>query len=198
MAPPARRRGRPAVVDRDRIAAAALQVGPGPLTLTAVAARLGVHHTTLYGHVRDRDDLVAAAADLLAREARWPATGAGWRELLTAWGETFWELAARRPGAAGLIRALPAPPAAVVAQVGRIRAELERQGFTPADALVALDMVADLALDTAAALDGLDRGAQDRAWRDEPGMRGLVAAPRGAYPAKLEIVLDGLAARLTR
>ncbi|GAA1393308.1 hypothetical protein GCM10009613_39640 [Pseudonocardia kongjuensis] len=198
MPPPGRRRGRPAVVDRDRIAVAALEVGPGSLTLTAVAAHLGVHHSTLYGHVRDRDDLLAAAADRLAREADWPRAGTGWRELLTAWGDTFWELAGRRPGAAGLIRSLPAPPAAVVAEVGRVRADLEGHGFAPADALVALDMVADLALDTAAALEGLDRAAQDRAWRDDPGMRGLIAAPRGAYPVKLAIVLDGLAARLPR
>ena len=111
---------------------------------------------------------------------------------------TTWELAGRRPGAAGLIRSLPAPPAAGVAEGGRVRAGLEGHGFAPADARVARDLVADLALDTAAALEGLDRAAQDRAWRDDPGMRGLIAAPRGAYPVKLAIVLDGLAARLPR
>ena len=55
--------GRPARVSRRLIAEAALEVGLSTLTLTSLANRLGVDHSTLYRHVASRDDIVAAHAE---------------------------------------------------------------------------------------------------------------------------------------
>ncbi|OLT09004.1 hypothetical protein BJF78_06620 [Pseudonocardia sp. CNS-139] len=155
-----------------------------------------MHHTTLYGHVTDRADLAAAAADVLAHGAAWPAPDLEWRLLLTAVGETFWEMFERYPGAAELIRSLPAPPEAAVRRFAALRDALVAQGFAADDALLALDIVADLVIDTAAGLERLDRDAQVRAWAAAaPEIAEAVTARRGWYDRKLAIVLDGLAVR---
>ena len=185
-----------------------LALGPRDATLSAVAARLGVHHTTLYGHVRDRADALTAAADLLVAELDRPDPDRPWPALLTAWGEAFWTLCERRPGAARLILGLPAPPAEAVRRFGEVVAALRGQGFTEHDATVAADLVAELALGTAATVADLDRDAQRTAWErpadpageatphPAPVMDALIGHPRGAYPDKLRIVLAGLATLL--
>lgn len=190
-----RRPGRPAVVDRARIAAAALELGLDSVTLPALAAHLGVHHSTLYGHVADRADVDIAVGELLARSVPWPDGADDWHELLTAYGQVIWALCERHPGAAELIQSLPAPPAEVVDRFTRLRARLVELGLDAHDAAVALDLVADLALDTAASLRRLDRAVQSRAWAGAPEMVEAVGSRRGWYDHKLAIVLDGLAAR---
>ncbi len=59
---PAPRRGRPAVTSREQILAAARRIiereGWRRLTLRRLSAELGVGTTTLYHHVRDREDLL--------------------------------------------------------------------------------------------------------------------------------------------
>ncbi|MFD4948407.1 TetR/AcrR family transcriptional regulator C-terminal domain-containing protein [Streptomyces sp. NPDC058239] len=60
--PGARRRGRPARIDQDRIVAAARLVAPEDLTMQAVADHLGVHRKALHYHVRDREGLLELLA----------------------------------------------------------------------------------------------------------------------------------------
>jgi AcrR family transcriptional regulator len=63
------KRGRPAVLDEDRIVAAALRVvdreGFDRLTVRGLAADLGVAPASLYGHVLDKDALVDLVIDEL-------------------------------------------------------------------------------------------------------------------------------------
>lgn len=71
-ASPARRVGRPARVDREQIAQAAADIGLSELTMRAVADRLGVSVTSLYYHVRDREELRNLAADRTAAKHQVP------------------------------------------------------------------------------------------------------------------------------
>ena len=64
--------GRPARVSRRSIAEAALEVGLSTLTLTSLAHRLGVDHSTLYRHVASRDDIVLLACDTAIARMDWP------------------------------------------------------------------------------------------------------------------------------
>jgi TetR/AcrR family tetracycline transcriptional repressor len=61
-----RTRGRPPVVDRERIITAARGLDPETLTMQALADELGIPRKTLHYHVGDRDELLRlAAVDLL-------------------------------------------------------------------------------------------------------------------------------------
>lgn len=85
-----RGRGRPARIDRDRIVQAALELESTgePLSMKAVADRLGVQRPNLYHHVGDREALVALVAAARIEQAldeSWmPAPDAGWRDWLLA------------------------------------------------------------------------------------------------------------------
>ena len=69
---PRRERGRPRLVDRDAVIAAVIAIGFEDLTLTSLAARLGVQHPTLYRHIRGREDAVLAAIDSVVESVDWP------------------------------------------------------------------------------------------------------------------------------
>ncbi len=106
--PEARRRGRPPRINRERIVEAAFELGIENLTMAAVAERLGVSHQSLYGWVRDRDELVDLVSDQLIAGLRLP-TAAGpndWRTTLRCLADGLRSIAVRNPGfsAASLIR----------------------------------------------------------------------------------------------
>jgi AcrR family transcriptional regulator len=74
-------------LSRERIAATALELvdreGLGALSMRRLAQEMGTGTMTLYGYVRDKDDLLDAVIDAAAAES--PAWGAGegpWRERL--------------------------------------------------------------------------------------------------------------------
>jgi AcrR family transcriptional regulator len=70
-----RRRGRPPRISRDDIVDAACELGIENLTMAAVAERLGVTHQSLYGWVRDRDELIDLVSDRLIRQPTPPTGG---------------------------------------------------------------------------------------------------------------------------
>ncbi len=83
---PRRPRGRPRVLSRDQVAAAALALvdehGLRALSMQRVATQLGVPTMTLYGYVSGKEDLLDAVLDTAVSEAL-PAVPAGpWRDAL--------------------------------------------------------------------------------------------------------------------
>lgn len=62
---PRRGRGRPAVLSRDRIVAAALESNLDTLTVRELAAKLGVRHGALYHWVADRDELLDLVSEVI-------------------------------------------------------------------------------------------------------------------------------------
>jgi len=59
---PRPRRGRPRLVDRDRIIAAAKTLDPSTLTMQALAEAMGVDRKTLHYHVENRESLLRLTA----------------------------------------------------------------------------------------------------------------------------------------
>ncbi len=85
---PTRAVGRPALIDSQAIFNAALAIGLDQFTMKAVADRLGVGISTLYQHVKNRDEVVRLAA-LRQALTRTPPEDSGqhWAELAVAYAE---------------------------------------------------------------------------------------------------------------
>lgn len=190
-------------LSREMVAEAALGVGFENLTVTAVAARIGVSHPALYRHVTSRADLVAAAVDRLFAAAAWPAPASGWRHLLEAEAWARWGLFRDHPGLATAIRGLTRTPAEVDRRSGVVAGCLMHRGFAADDAIIATTLVCALPLDqmTRPALPataGEDVGSGLTGW-PVPAPGRLATRSPGTDPGewfrqKLAVLLDGIAA----
>lgn len=213
------RPGRPPRLSRDAIAAAALAVGLDKVTVAAVARRLGTDHSSLYRHVRDRRDMIVAAADLAIGALRQPSRTTDWRVLVERAAAAVWTLYETHPGLANVIRELDATPPAGVRAFSATVARLEALGFRRDDAVLILDSVMDMTIDCAigwARLRGSppgDRGAGDsmlQSWVEVSGetpalaaqiegmARVIAGSPRRWWRRKLDLILDGAEALLAR
>lgn len=126
-----------------------LQVGFERLTVEAVAAQLGVRHSSLYKHVRSRDDLVVLAAEAIVEGLAAPAFDAPWLTLLEQEAWVIWDMLEHHPGLALEMVVQSAPPPAAIARGEAVEAALCAAGLTPEDATLAADVVYDLAFDVA-------------------------------------------------
>lgn len=103
------RRGRPAVLSRRRLVTVAARMDPATLTMSAVAAELGVGPSALYRWVSDREGLLDLVSDSMAQRIL-PAgepTADTWREWLTEWAHNVRREFAEVPGFA--LRVLTGP-----------------------------------------------------------------------------------------
>src|SRR5213596_4220283 len=84
------RRGRPPTFTRDELIAAARRLGPDAVSLPALAAELGVARTSIYWHIRDRDEIGELVLGAIIEEgdtAQWaPASGRSWDEVMASTG----------------------------------------------------------------------------------------------------------------
>ena len=144
-----RRVGRPPRISREAIIDAVLDLGLDGVTTSAVAARLGVDQSTLYGHVKNREDMLDAAADAAIGRSSWPQPGAGtWREHLLACADALWELFSTTPGLAVHLRTMTSvPPALTVRAAATIR-HLIGYGFEMPLAALAVDTIGDIVADS--------------------------------------------------
>jgi AcrR family transcriptional regulator len=101
---PERPRGRPPSTSRAAVIEAALalaeQEGFASLNVRAVAARLGVSHMTLYGHVRDKQELLEQVVDAVLAQVELPAAAADPLGDLEELGHRLRATLLRFPGAA--------------------------------------------------------------------------------------------------
>jgi AcrR family transcriptional regulator len=147
---PGRRVGRPARVDRDQIAQAAAELGLSGLTMRAVAERLGVSTTSLYYHVRDRDELRNLVAERTTASHRLPVpAGQHWTRWLAEWADYSRAAFVSEPGLLehylnGTLRL-----GLILANLDVVVAHLERQGFATAEAVDAYALVSWCALGAA-------------------------------------------------
>jgi AcrR family transcriptional regulator len=96
-----RRRGRPALISREQIVDAALEVGIKDLTMSAVAERLGSTPQAFYRWVTDRDELIALVADALVERVEAPPdNGRPWREWLAELASNIRDVLQQAPGLA--------------------------------------------------------------------------------------------------
>jgi len=116
---------------RDRIVEAAIAIldadGPDGLTMRRLAERLGAGPTTLYWHVRTKDDVLDLSLDEIFGEVPLPGPGewrAGVRALLIGWREVM----VRHPWAPALLgRPMLGPN--VLTRAEFLQATLVRGGF---------------------------------------------------------------------
>jgi AcrR family transcriptional regulator len=208
--------GRPPAVDGEAIARVVLSVGFSDLTFATVAARLGVGQATLYRHAPNRDELVRLGLDLALRTEEWPDLTGHWRPLLERWSIASWRAWERHPGAV-IEAARGIYPPSIVALSDGVAAALVAQGFTASAAVLAVDLVFDLAADSrrgvesydapAPAGDGEMRRQIERQWHAPQApdasaevraemLRAIQGDPFDWFRRKLAVVLAGIAVEL--
>jgi len=104
------------------------------LSMRALATELGCGTMSLYSHVRNRDDLVAAiVGELLERSGILAVTASeftGWQQLITASLHAYRDLAVDYPGSFELLALAPYDVAPVVEHLERLVVALRRAGVT--------------------------------------------------------------------
>lgn len=153
--------GRPARISRDDIADAALEIGLHEATVKSIAGRLGVDHSSLYRHVKGRDDIVFAAADRAIATLDWERETEDWRDYIHAAAEAVWELYTSNPGLAEAIRMMERTPPAGIRAFSRSCRHLEMQGFGTEEAALIMDSVMDMTNDSASMWERLRRESSD-------------------------------------
>lgn len=210
--------GRPARISRADVAEAALAIGLDKVTLTEIGKKLGVDHSSLYRHVKGRDDVLLAASDLAIEKLEWEIETDDWRAYLEAAAEAVWDLYIRYPGLAGAIRSLAfTPPAGIRAFVTACQ-RLEEYGFSAEDAALVMDSVMDMTSDSsmtwqrlATSEDGNTIGEKLRqSWADQMPkdaaearhimlMQVVIAGnPQDWWQRKLALLLNGAAVLLAK
>lgn len=128
---PRRPPGRPARTSLDALVTAALELGLDTFTLVAVAERVGVAESTVYGYVPTREALWSMAAARVFGELDVEADAAGWEEYVDLVAERTVALARRHPGLQEYLYAGPYEPStiatyeALIARVHRFVPELD-------------------------------------------------------------------------
>ncbi|SCF31198.1 TetR/AcrR family transcriptional regulator C-terminal domain-containing protein [Micromonospora mirobrigensis] len=215
------RRHRP-LLDRPAIVAAAGALadagGLDAVTLRGVAARLDVLPMRLYRHLDSRDDLLDLLADATCGEIALPAAGVGdWRARLRALAAATVLVARRHPWYVSLLGSRPPYGPHGLAYQEWLFAALDRPGLAVTELMHAADaflgyLIGQLHLELLRVPAGatahvpapaqLSYLARAVAGGRHPTLARIFTEGRQlhateAFEAGLEIVLDGIAARLT-
>jgi TetR/AcrR family tetracycline transcriptional repressor len=184
--PPSRGRGRPpkgsAVLSREKVLAAALALvdryGLEELSIRSLARTLGVKPMSLYNHVANKQDLLDTIHEAVLTEAlKAQAHGDSWRSGLRLLAHALRRGLRAHPNAIPLLASRPARSPALLAAGNELLGMLLDAGFTPHQALYALDAVAAFVIGHAIAefaafdeavpeRDGQDLAAQATHLRD--------------------------------
>ena len=199
--------GRPARIFRDDAADAALAIGLDVVKMKTVGERLGVNHSSLYRHFKSRDDLILLALDRAVNQLDWDSDSPDWREFLRFRAEALWELCARYPGLASVLRAMKTIPPSVTAGYARACQRLEEHGFATDDAVLVFDSIMDMTVDSASRweqllendgaaaermLDSLSSGSEGSAQRYGSRMKDLLSGdPQDWWYSKLNLLILG-------
>lgn len=213
------RMGRPSLVDSEAIVRTAVEIGFDRLTMSAVAAQLGVTHSALYRYFATRDALACAAIDSAVESVRWPHPGESWHDFLVATAEAYWTLYENHPGLALEVSTLRSTSQGMVSITNRSGVALIDFGFAAADAVLVIDMLGELvtqaflgaatlsAAATASVVDGSRQRRVElmRPWLShyDSRLRDVFAEaidrpPRDQFGEKLAVFLDGVSHRAGR
>ncbi|HEX5630319.1 MAG TPA: TetR/AcrR family transcriptional regulator C-terminal domain-containing protein [Acidimicrobiia bacterium] len=109
-------KGQRGVLTRERVVTAAIEIadleGVGRLTMRRLGTELGVEAMSLYNHVANKDDLVAAMLDAVVGEYRLPSGRADWKATLRSAALSANKVLVRHPWAPALLltfHAMPGP-----------------------------------------------------------------------------------------
>lgn len=145
LAPAKRKRGRPSRITRESIARAALEIGVNKATIPLIALHLGVDHSSLYHHVKGRDEIISMAAEIAVEELDWRAPEAvTWREELIVLTDSIWALYDQNPGLAEAFNHTEVTPKNGVLSFAESVSRLQGKGFPLDEAVVAVDILVDM------------------------------------------------------
>jgi AcrR family transcriptional regulator len=189
-----RKVGRPPRIDRAMIARAAYEIGLDRVTMKAVAERLGVSVPGLYHHIQGREDLMRLGAEYSAAQIQVPVDhGQHWTAWLLEWAEYSHDAFVAQPALLGQFLNGSLGVERMVTHVDAVVGVLTRQGFTPAEAVDAYDLVSECAL--GAAVSEIRFGEAARSGRPVLAEyhRVLATEPPDAFPHLRTLVssLDG-------
>jgi AcrR family transcriptional regulator len=137
--------GRPRSIDRDKIVAAATEIGVERLTMRAVAEHLGVTTQALYNHIGGRRELLALLANDYGDAFDFlPDAEVDWRRWLTAFARSLRSRLLERPGTAASVATRGPTSAAAVRFVDQTIARMQADGFEEQEALLGYKAVLEL------------------------------------------------------
>jgi AcrR family transcriptional regulator len=208
---PARKRGPVPKLSIDKIAAAVVAVGFDAASVTSVAQHLGVTHAALYRYIDDRDGMMRAALERATGAWEWPELVDDWREVLWNEARSWWKFCQHHPGFVGVLASTPGMPRPMSRRTVQVAVRLRSLGIASGDALIAVDLMTDTIHDIfhrAAQREGVIEGVITMSPEDaaehlegvpddmvEVIVNALIGDPWPWFSRKLELIIDGLAAR---
>lgn len=144
------RAGRPRQVSTEKIVEAAVSIGFVDLSMSSVAAALGVNHSTLYNYVSSREELISLMIDHIFSNADWPPPldPAQWRDDALAQVLCHFHLNQDNPGLVGeqvrlrfTVDSKDGYREGYWRYVRRLRATLAHSGLPPADVILLADIL---------------------------------------------------------
>ena len=203
------KRGRPNVVNRERILDVARALGLRDLTMQAVAVELGVSTPALYHYFPNKKELLSALAGEYVAELPEPVdSGQGWRGWMVESSASSFEMLKRFPEAVQYMNATP-PADAQLEMMDRGFEQLLRAGFSPENARSAMDLLTRFIFKAAhsreTTLANIEKlrpdllEAQSEEWL--PSLRRVVHTtsdrdPMDVFKLELACLLDGIESRL--
>jgi TetR/AcrR family tetracycline transcriptional repressor len=161
MNAPRRGKGRPAILTRERIVAAAVDVldaeGLDALTMRRLGTQLGVSAMSLYRHLPNREAVLAAVVNELFAEAVVDLdTQTSWPEALTRLAHGYRQMLLAHPQAVPLLATHPVDIDRGLELLAGLLGTFERAGIGPHDATTAIQSIAVYILGHALAQVGGD------------------------------------------
>ena len=119
---------------RERVIQAALSVadsgGLGSLTIRSLAKELGAKPMSVYYHVANKDEILAALVDIVFSEIQLPVPGGDWRSEMRKRASSAREVLGRHRWAIGLLESRTDPGPANLRHHDTVLATLQAAGFS--------------------------------------------------------------------
>jgi AcrR family transcriptional regulator len=139
---------------RDQALAIIDEDGLGALTMRRLASRLGVQAASLYSHFANKDAVLDAVAERLAKRIDPAGFDAGWQHGLRTWANSYYSALHWHPNAAPMLLARAQASGGAEAVTDRVHQSLVEHGWPPRQAVMAATAVRFLVL--GAATDAMD------------------------------------------
>ena len=193
-----RRPGRPARLSRESVLRAAVEVadegGIEALTMQRVGEAVGAEAMSLYRHVRNKEDLIDGAVDLVFAEIELPPTDTDWRSAMRRRAVSVREVLRRHPWAVGLMESRAMPGPANMRHHDAVLGVLLGAGFTSATATHAYNLVDSFVYGFALQERGMPFGnPEEMAAMGESMFRDLA----GTYPHLEAVAVDLIASQFS-
>lgn len=156
-----------AILSVDRIATAALDLvaTTGDFTMPGLAQRLKVSPSSIYHHVKGREQIIELLREMAMSEVELPDPSGHWIDVVADIMRSYRSSFARYPRLIPLLTAYPVGNEQAVVMYNALAATLTEAGFTPADTLRTITLIDSFVLGSA-----LDVTASESPWASGPAV----------------------------